>query len=182
VQLCLRCPITNNVLMLQYLSLTVLRDDYPETPLIALTATAKSNTVEDIIRLLKMRDPVFLSQSFNRPNLFYDVRAKPRNNVALLSQIASWINSHHREQSGVIFCLARKSCEAVAEDLREKYGLKAEHYHAGMTPDAKKKTQTAWRRGKCHIMVATVSVVSGELGRFERLGILDCLWNGNRQS
>jgi len=145
--------------MFQYLSLTDLRNDYPKTPIIALTATAKHRTVEDIIYLLKMREPVRLTQSFNRPNLFYDVRTKPRNNATLLSQIASWINSHHRDQCGVIFCLSRSMCENVAKDLRDKYALKARHYHASLEDDEKKRTQRAWRRGECRIIVATVGVL-----------------------
>lgn len=118
-----------------------------------MTATAKRNVVDDIIKRLGMRDCVSLSQSFNRPNLNYEIRPKGRN---VLGEIANYIKSHHPNESGVIYCLSRNSCEDLAKNLREKHDIKAKHYHAGMTPQDKAMTQGVWQDSQCDVIVATV--------------------------
>jgi superfamily II DNA helicase RecQ len=123
----------------------------------ALTATAKTNVVDDIIQRLKMRNPMMLKQSFNRPNLHYDVRPKPKN---VLSDIAAFIKSRYLGECGIIYALSRKSCEEIAKDLREKFNLKAKHYHAKMNPQDKGRTQHEWQSGRCDIIVATVCDIS----------------------
>jgi bloom syndrome protein len=133
-----------------------LRDEYPAIPIMALTATAKMNVVDDIIHRLKMHEPVRLKESFNRPNLHYDVRPKPRN---VLNEVANFITSKYPNKCGIIYALSRNSCEEIAKNLREKYSLKAKHYHAKMSPQDKHETQAAWKSGKCDIIVATVRAI-----------------------
>lgn len=119
----------------------------------ALTATANEQVISDVVDRLSMKDCVRLTQSFNRPNLFYEIRPKRRNVVA---DISAFIKSGHQEETGVIYCLSRKTCEEVARDLRETYGLRAKHYHAQMSADDKARAQNAWQSGDCEIIVATV--------------------------
>jgi superfamily II DNA helicase RecQ len=135
------------------MELHALREDYPDVPIMALTATAKRNAVDDIIGRLKMRDPVMLTQSFNRSNLHYDVRPKPKQ---ILDSIAAFVKSRYLNKCGIIYCLSRRSCEEVAKDLREKHKLKAKHYHAKLHPADKEATLAAWKSGRCDIIVATV--------------------------
>jgi superfamily II DNA helicase RecQ len=141
---------------MQYLALDNLREDYPDIPIMALTATAKRNVVDDIVHRLKMRDPVMLKESFNRPNLHYEVRPKLKN---VLEDIAAFIKSRYLNKCGIIYALSRNSCEEIAKDLREKHGLKAKHYHAKMNSQEKRETQTDWKTGRCDIIVATVRVI-----------------------
>src|SRR5260370_41421874 len=96
----------------------------------ALTATAKEVVVKDIISKLGMKDCIQLKTSFNRPNLNYLVMKKSKSVVA---DLAEWISSKHHNESGVVYCYSKKDCEVVAQQLRGVPGLKAEHYHAGMT-------------------------------------------------
>jgi superfamily II DNA helicase RecQ len=120
----------------------------------ALTATANERTVEDIKAQLKLKhDHKFLTQSFNRTNLKYLVQKKKTNP---LIDIVAFIDGKHRGEAGVIYCNARKTCESVAESLRDK-GLSAAHFHAGMPPDEKEKTVSNWKNGNVPLIVATVS-------------------------
>ncbi|KAG9019619.1 ATP-dependent DNA helicase sgs1 [Tulasnella sp. 427] len=140
-----------------YQKLDHIRQDYPQTPLMALTATADGQTVQDIVARLGMKEPVMLKQSFNRPNLFYEVREK---RGKIVPEIFKWIQEVHPGECGVIYCLSRRTCEEVAKELRER-GLKAKHYHAQMSPEDKKLVQREWQDGRSHIIVATIAFGMG---------------------
>lgn len=121
----------------------------------ALTATANKRTIADIVAQLKLRPGhPFFSQSFNRSNLNYYVRMK-RGNV--LNDIATLLAAKHQKASGIIYCLSRKSCETVAQKLREK-GFSASHFHAGMSTSGREETTRDWQSGRVAIIVATVSL------------------------
>lgn len=122
----------------------------------ALTATANEQVMSDVVDRLGMKGCVRLTQSFNRPNLFYEIRAKKRNVIA---DISAFIKNNHLRETGVIYCLSRKSCEEVARELRERHGLRAKHYHAQMSADDKNRAQSSWQNGECEIIVATVSLI-----------------------
>lgn len=126
-------------------------------PIMALTATANETVEKNVVDRLGMTGCVRLAQSFNRTNLFYDVREK--NKARVLSDIATWVNSRHRNQTGIIYCLSRNNCEEVAQALREKYGLSAEHYHAQITKEEKKEVTERWQNETTRIIVATVSSI-----------------------
>ena len=121
----------------------------------ALTATAKEVVVKDIISKLAMKDCVQLKTSFNRPNLNYLVTKKTLKSV--IADLAEWIASKHHNESGVVYCYSKKDCEVVAKQLRDVHGLKADHYHAGLTASDRECTQSAWQKGETNIIVATVS-------------------------
>lgn len=142
----------------QYQGLDRLRQDYPNIPIMALTATANEQVMKDVIDRLGIKGCVLLTQSFNRPNLHYDVRSKGR---TVLADINQFIQTYHRNQTGIIYCLSRNKCEEVAKELREKYSLRARHYHALMTPEDKNRAQTAWQNGQCDIIVATIAFGMG---------------------
>lgn len=127
--------------------------EYPNIPIMALTATANEHVVKDIITRLQISDCELLRQSFNRPNLRYAIRKKTRN---IISDINAVIREHHNGETGIIYCTSRKKCEEVAKDLRDKYDLRAKHYHAQMSSEDKSRAQVAWQKGECEIIVATV--------------------------
>ncbi|KIY72349.1 ATP-dependent DNA helicase [Cylindrobasidium torrendii FP15055 ss-10] len=140
-----------------YRCLDTLRDDYPGIPIIALTATANQNMVDDIIQRLKLKDCAFFTQSFNRPNLNYIVLPKKGK---MIDEMVTYINREHPRQGGIVYCRSRAKCEDVAKGLREK-GILAQHYHAGMASQDKEETQRMWQQDSCHVIVATVAFGMG---------------------
>ncbi len=137
----------------QYESLGSLRRDYPNVPIMALTATANQKTIDDILAKLQLKDTALFSQSFNRTNLNYVITPKKKN---MIDEIYKYVQQNHRGQTGVIYCLAREKCEKVAAELQKK-GLSARHYHAKMDESDKQRIQIGWQTGQYHIIVATVS-------------------------
>lgn len=95
--------------------------------MIALTATANARVKEDIKTNLNIKGCLTLSQSFNRPNLSYEVRPK---GMKVLQDIVEFIKTKHNGKTGIVYCLSKRSCEETAQKLA-KEGIKAHHYHAG---------------------------------------------------
>jgi superfamily II DNA helicase RecQ len=154
-RLSLRIFYSSLLLVLKYQNLSCLRKEYANIPIMALTATANQPVVDDIIDRLGMIDCLKLSQSFNRSNLHYQVRPKRR---TVLDSIAAYIHGNHANESGIIYCLSRATCEEVAKTLRDKHGINAKHYHAKMSAQDKATVQESWQAGRCHVIVATVSL------------------------
>lgn len=137
-----------------------LREQYPGIPMMALTATATARVKSDIISNLRL-DKTNLrqfAQSFNRPNLHYEVRAKTRN---FLADIATFINTHHRGECGIVYCLSRRMCEETAALLAKNHGIVAQHYHAGVQKQDRERIQTNWQQGVFKVIVATIAFGMG---------------------
>ncbi|KAJ5720887.1 Bloom syndrome protein [Penicillium malachiteum] len=143
-----------------YKELGEVRARFPGVPVMALTATATENVKVDVMHNLKIRGCEVFLQSFNRPNLTYEVRPKGKND-AVLANIAETIKSSYRNQCGIVYCLSRKTCEDVAEKLCKVYGIKAAHYHAKMPTKNKADVQKAWQMGLTHVIVATIAFGMG---------------------
>lgn len=138
-----------------YLTLSKLKERFPDVPLIALTATADVLTRNDIIDKLQLHKPDIFVSSFNRANIRYSVEKK-RNHVA---RIIEFLNEH-REDSGIIYCLSRKNTEDLAEQLCEE-GFAATAYHAGLDNETRKNRQEQFKRDEIRIMVATIAFGMG---------------------
>ena len=143
-----------------YKLLGEVRQQFPGVPVIALTATATENVKIDVIHNLGIKDCETFSQSFNRPNLNYEVRSKTKAKE-VLDSIANTINAKYSGQSGIIYCLSRKNCESIATKLREQYNIMAHHYHAGMEPGEKKEVQRQWQAGIYNVIIATIAFGMG---------------------
>ena len=138
-----------------YRNLRQLRKDFPDVPVIALTATATKRVREDIIVQLGLeRGEVFLS-SFNRANLSYSVRPKSGSLEALMSLLHRRVN-----QSAIIYCFSRRETEELAEDLNAR-GLSARPYHAGLDGETRRRTQEDFIRDRVPIIVATIAFGMG---------------------
>ncbi|PCH38733.1 ATP-dependent DNA helicase [Wolfiporia cocos MD-104 SS10] len=144
-----------------YKNLGSLRTKFPNVPIMALTATANIQVKTDIMRLLKIEHCEVLSQSMNRPNLNYEVRAKASGRTGVIKQIADFIKECHPNDTGIIYTSSRQMCEEVAKVLREQYRLQARHYHAKVDARDKEEVQQAWQSGKCKIIVATIAFGMG---------------------
>ncbi|KAL6234715.1 hypothetical protein BDW75DRAFT_240831 [Aspergillus navahoensis] len=143
-----------------YKQIGAFRARIPGVPLMALTATATENVKVDVIHNLRMQGCEVFTQSFNRPNLTYEVRRKGKH-AELLDNIADTIKSSYRNKCGIVYCLSRNTCEKVAEALRENYRIKAEHYHAGLDAETRARTQQRWQAGYVHVIVATIAFGMG---------------------
>jgi len=138
----------------------------------ALTATAQNKVQDDIIRSLGIGGCVVLKQSFNRPNLHYEIRPK---NKKIVEDMVGYIKMQPRGSSGIIYCSSRAQCENVAKILRDQHKIGAWFYHAGMSKGDRRKIQEGWQEHEFEIIVATVSVISKARGC--KL-MIDCIWNG----
>ncbi|KLO12918.1 ATP-dependent DNA helicase [Schizopora paradoxa] len=141
-----------------YAQLKRLRIDYPETPIMALTATANAQIKQDIMTVLDIPKCLCLEQSFNRPNLDYEIRKKGK---TVVSDIANYIKENYKDKTGIVYCFSRNKCEEVAAQLRNNHGIKAKHYHAQLSPSDKQRTQQDWQSGKCQVIVATIAFGMG---------------------
>jgi ATP-dependent DNA helicase RecQ len=139
----------------EYLMLAQLKVEFPNVPVIALTATADKLTQKDILEKLNLKKPAVFISSFNRANITYTVTPKKNS----FKQLLGFLNER-KEESGIIYCLSRKSTEALAEDLKDE-GFSAEAYHAGLNNEVKARNQEAFLRDDVKIMVATIAFGMG---------------------
>ncbi|UJO23873.1 ATP-dependent DNA helicase hus2/rqh1 [Fulvia fulva] len=142
-----------------YKEIGEVRKRLPGVPVMALTATATENVRLDTIHNLGIDGCEVFTQSFNRPNLYYEVRMKGKGKSDLNS-IASLIKDDHPKQTGIIYCFSRKDCENMANALKA-LGIKAHHYHAGMEGPEKANVQKEWQAGRYHVIVATIAFGMG---------------------
>lgn len=138
-----------------YTQLGGLKKQFPEIPIMALTATADKTTQDDIIDQLHMPDANRHLASFNRPNLFLEVR--PAQNR--IKQILDFLMDRS-DESGIIYCLSRKNTEKIAERLRDS-GFKAKAYHAGMSSEERTIVQEDFITDRIPIIVATIAFGMG---------------------
>ena len=138
-----------------YRNLKILRRDFPDTPVIALTATATERVREDIVAQLALAQAARFLSSFNRPNLIYRVQPKR----AAFSALLTLVRQQNNEPT-IIYCFSRKECESVAADLCAN-DLKALPYHAGLETGVRSETQEKFIRGEVPIIVATIAFGMG---------------------
>ena len=139
----------------EYLMLAKLKQALPNVPLIALTATADQLTQRDIVEKLALDNPETFISSFNRPNIRYTVTSKKDNFEKLLAFL-----EHRKDDSGIIYCLSRRSTESLADNLI-RHGYKALPYHAGLEKDQRAKHQELFLRDNIRIIVATIAFGMG---------------------
>jgi bloom syndrome protein len=140
-----------------YKMLGEVRRKYPGVPVMALTATATNNVIVDIKHNLDMEGCTIFSQSFNRPNLYYEIRPKEKQPV---DRIADIINERFAGKTGIVYTLSRKNTETIAKKLTES-GIRAEHYHAALQTEEKTQVQRDWQSGRVKVVVATIAFGMG---------------------
>ena len=141
-----------------YLALSMLPEEFPEIPRIALTATADERTRSEICRHLDFRsdNSVSFVESFDRPNLFYEIAASNDRRGELIQ----FIKDSHDGDTGIVYCLTRKSVDETAEFLASK-GVRALPYHAGMSAADRKTNQECFLNESAVVIVATIAFGMG---------------------
>ena len=141
-----------------YKRLCLLREKFPNVPMMALTATATPRVRKDIIHQLKMKKPKWFVKSFNRQNLKFIVKEKkPKSAV---DEVAQVILSKFRNKSGIVYCLSRKECDEVARNLSKK-GIRALPYHAGLSDKQRLLAQEKWLQDQWKVICATIAFGMG---------------------
>ena len=142
----------------EYTQLGVLREKFPDVPVMALTATADKITRHDIIEQLKLKNAREFVSSFDRPNLSLSVK-RGYKGAEKMHFIINFIKARPND-AGIIYCLSRKNTEKVAGDLRKK-GINAAAYHAGMSNAERSKTQELFKNDQLLVVCATIAFGMG---------------------
>ncbi|MBR4920367.1 MAG: DNA helicase RecQ [Prevotella sp.] len=140
----------------EYRRIRPIINEIGDAPIIALTATATDKVRTDIKKNLSIMDAVEFKSSFNRPNLYYEVRPKTKD---VDKDIIKFIKQHPGK-SGIIYCLSRKKVEELAEILRAN-DIKAQAYHAGLDSALRSQTQDDFLMEKIDVIVATIAFGMG---------------------
>ncbi|HEY8937593.1 MAG TPA: DNA helicase RecQ [Cyclobacteriaceae bacterium] len=139
----------------EYLMLSRLKKEFPEVPVIALTATADQVTRRDILDKLNLKNAKTFISSFNRPNIRYTVEPKRKS----FERLIEFLNDH-RDEAGIIYCLSRSSTETLAQQLKQE-GFHALPYHAGLEKEQRAKHQELFLKDDVKIIVATIAFGMG---------------------
>jgi ATP-dependent DNA helicase RecQ len=138
-----------------YLFLNDIKNQFPNVPIIALTASADEITRKDIIKQLNLQKPLVLISSFDRANIKYFVQPKQ----SVLNHIIQYLNEHPND-SGIIYCLSRKGTKEMSSKLKEN-GINSTFYHAGISAVERAKVQEDFLKDKIRVMVATIAFGMG---------------------
>ncbi|XP_029009012.1 recQ-like DNA helicase BLM isoform X2 [Betta splendens] len=142
-----------------YKKLHELRQKFPNVPMMALTATATPRVQKDILNQLNMTRPQVFTMSFNRTNLKYAVLPKKPKKVD--EDCIGWIKKHYPRDSGIVYCLSRNDCDAMAESL-QRAGILALSYHAGLSDGDREYVQSKWiNQDGCQVICATIAFGMG---------------------
>jgi len=139
----------------EYRRLRNIIEEIKYAPIIALTATATEKVQQDIMKNLGMTEANVFKASFNRPNLYYEVRPKKNVNAEIIKFVRS-----KEGKSGIVYCLSRKKVEEIAESLKVN-GIKALAYHAGMEASVRSRHQDAFLNEEVDVIVATIAFGMG---------------------
>lgn len=139
-----------------YLLLSVLHEQFPQVPRIALTATADERTRQEIIARLALENAQVFISGFDRPNIRYRIVQKDN----ARQQLLNFIHGEHSGDTGIVYCLSRKKVEETAEWLNQK-GIRALPYHAGMSNEQRQKNQHQFLMEDGLVIVATIAFGMG---------------------
>ena len=141
-----------------YLQLKKIRQNFPGIPILAVTATATDKIREDIINQLNMKKTLFFRSSYNRSNLYIEIKQKSKN---INTEIANFIKKEYPKSCGLIYCSSRANCENLSNDLKSKFKINCAYYHAQMSENEKNTVQEKWKNDDIKIIVATVAFGMG---------------------
>jgi RecQ family ATP-dependent DNA helicase len=137
-----------------YAKLGLLKMEFPEVPILALTATARRKVAEDTTNILQIPFCKRFNTGFDRPNLYFGVTEKEG------FSIVAYIRQRFRDATGIVYCMTKAECEIMADFLRDN-GVTAAYYHAGQPKGERKTVQAAWLQGQIKVVCATIAYGMG---------------------
>ncbi|XP_064116589.1 ATP-dependent DNA helicase Q1-like [Macrobrachium nipponense] len=143
-----------------YKFLGVMRKMFPDVPILGLTATATSRVIIDVQKILNMQGCLILKASFNRPNLFYEVRPKPSSPSECIDELEKLLKGEFKGYSGIIYALSIKDTEELAKELRAR-DVKVAPYHAMLEAESRSKIHRKWVENFYQVVVATIAFGMG---------------------
>lgn len=167
-----------------YKILGIMKKQFPNVPILGLTATLTSKVSADVKTLLGIQGCVQFKASFNRPNLMYEVHSKSSSQSEVISSIVDLIGNRYAGECGIIYCLSIKDCEDVAADLKRR-NICAAPYHAQLNPVYRSQVHSDWLKGKTKVIFIIHIIFNNFLYfLYDHFLFLDCccdysIWNGN---
>ncbi|XP_077215662.1 RECQ helicase l1 [Tasmannia lanceolata] len=141
-----------------YRGLGCLKQNFPEVPIMALTATATEPVRKDILNALRIPHAIVLETSFDRPNLKYEVISKSKDSLKQLGQL---LKDRFQNMCGIVYCLSKSECLDVSTYMNEKCKMKTAYYHAGLAARQRVAVQKKWHTGEVHVVCATIAFGMG---------------------
>ncbi|CBI39572.3 unnamed protein product, partial [Vitis vinifera] len=141
-----------------YRELGCLKQNFPDVPVMALTATATQPVRKDILNSLRIPHALVLETSFDRSNLKYEVIGKTKEPLKQLGQL---LKDRFKNLCGIVYCLSKSECAEVSKFLNGKCKIKTVYYHAGLSARQRIDVQKKWHTGKVHIICATIAFGMG---------------------
>ncbi|XP_065857367.1 ATP-dependent DNA helicase Q-like 3 [Euphorbia lathyris] len=142
-----------------YRKLSSMRNRLPDVPILALTATAVPKVQKDVIASLCLQDPLVIKSSFNRPNIYYEVKYKDILDDDVYADLSSVLKSCG-DICAIVYCLERTACDGLAAHL-SKMGISCAAYHAGLNNKLRSSVLDDWISSKIQVVVATVAFGMG---------------------
>lgn len=139
-----------------YKFLGVLKPMFPDIPILGLTATATSKITIDVQKMLSIEGCMVFRASFNRPNLYYEIRPKPSNQKECIDMLEDLLKHRFANKSGIIYTTSIKECEELRQELRKR-GLRVSGYHANLETNVRSSVHKKWLTGEYQAVVATIA-------------------------
>lgn len=143
-----------------YKFLGIMKRQFPNVPILGLTATATSRVTVDIQKILNIEGCLVLKASFNRPNLNYEVKYKSSVSKDVFDDMEVIIKKQFYKLSGIVYCFSVKDSEEVASQLNKR-GIKAQAYHAQLDAKTRSKVHLKWTMNEIQVVIATVAFGMG---------------------
>lgn len=137
-----------------YDKLSCIREEFPNINITCLSATASESTRQEIITKLNLQNPKIIVGSFDRPNLYYEI--KKRDKSTILTEIEFLINKYKKEGKTIIYCKTKKQTEQIADDLN-KLNIKCDFYHGELKDDVRKNIYEKFINNEIHVVSCTIS-------------------------
>ncbi|ESO95408.1 hypothetical protein LOTGIDRAFT_160547 [Lottia gigantea] len=140
--------------------LGIIKKQFPTVPILGLTATATLKVLDDVKNILNIPHCQLLRTSFNRPNLYYEVKLKPPTKLQTMKEITKLIKNKYNNQCGIVYCFTKKDSVNVTVDL-QKAGIATGCYNANLTAVERSRVYNLWTQGQIQVVVATIAFGMG---------------------
>ena len=143
-----------------YLELKKIKQKFPKVTILALTATAPKKIRDDVINQLGMKNTLFFQLSYNRKNLYLEIRKKKLFHDPI-QDMAKIIQKSYKNKTGLIYCNSKDICEKISKILKTNYNINCDYYHAGLSDFERRRVQTNWMNDEIKVVVATIAFGMG---------------------